>query len=217
MSSRLATKYLSRANRNWSSRSRLTSQRTKSRILQPLYVQAVSMVSSSATRQFGAHQALQIVRFCAIITFYSALTSRHVGRTANQYEVAGLSGPPLKPYSLATLKSLRALLPPWIPIFGCGGIASGADALEYARAGATAVQLYTSFGFEGVGAPRRIKDELTEALRKEGTTWAAVVKKAVAEKSLRVASERPKESTVKQLIEEAEELKTLLDKLGERM
>ena len=104
------------------------------------------------------------------------------GSPANQYEVGGLSGVPLKQYSLATLRTLRGLLPATIPIFGCGGISSGADALEYARAGATAVQLYTSFGFEGVGVPRRVKDELVEALRKEGTTWAEVVKKAVAEK-----------------------------------
>ena len=140
---------------------------------------------------------------------------------ANQYEVGGLSGVPLKPYSLHALRTLRPLLPASIPIFGCGGISTGQDALDYARAGATAIQLYTVFGFEGVGAPRRIKDELTDLLKKEGTTWAEVVKKAVAEKSLKEVSPRAPvrsgEQTVKQLIEEAKELDGLLDKLGERM
>ena len=130
--------------------------------------------------------------------------------------MGGLSGTPLKPLSLATLRCLRALLPGSVPIFGCGGISSGEDALEYARAGATAVQLYTCFGFEGVGAPRRIKDELTALLRKEGTTWSAVVKKAVKEKSLPVPV-KAGEGTVAQLIEEAQELNSLLDKLGERI
>lgn len=128
-----------------------------------------------------------------------------------------MSGPPLKPYTLATLRALRSRLPANIPIFGCGGITSGADALEYARAGAAAVQLYTCFGFEGVGVPRRIKDELVDALRKEGTTWRAVVKKAVQEKSLKEQANEVKgdgNQTVKQLIEEAEELRVLLDKLG---
>ncbi len=140
--------------------------------------------------------------------------------TANQVEVGGLSGIPLKPYSLATLRSLRPLLPASIPIFGCGGISSGADALEYAKAGATAVQLYTSFGFDGAGTPRRIKDELVNELKKEGTTWAEVTRKAIAEKSLK--EEPPVEpveagkGTVEMLVAEAKELGRLLDTFGER-
>ena len=90
-----------------------------------------------------------------------------------------MSGTPLKPFTLATLRALRPLLPASIPIFGCGGISSGADALEYAKEGATAVQLYTSFGYDGVGTCRRIKDELVDLLKQEGTTWAELVKKSV--------------------------------------
>lgn len=116
---------------------------------------------------------------------------------------------------------LRSLLPASIPIFGCGGISSGADALEYARAGAAAVQVYTSFGYEGVGTCRRIKDELVEELKKEGTTWAEVVSKATTEKSFKEepAPEpvKPGEGTVAQLVEEAEELKKLLDTFGDSL
>ncbi|KAF7790179.1 hypothetical protein EIP86_001131 [Pleurotus ostreatoroseus] len=154
---------------------------------------------------------------------YSLLSQsndRHLTRhsAVNQYEVGGLSGTPLKPYSLAAVKALRPLLPASIPIFGCGGISTGEDALEYARAGATAVQLYTSFGFEGVGTCRRIKDEITDTLKKEGTTWAEVVRKAVQEKSLKeVEPVRPGEGSVAQLIAEAEELKALVDRLGESL
>ncbi|KAI0690219.1 dihydroorotate dehydrogenase [Cytidiella melzeri] len=140
---------------------------------------------------------------------------------ANKVEVGGLSGPPLKPYSLAAVRTLRTQLPAEVPIFGCGGITSGADALEYARAGATAVQLYTSFGYDGVGTCRRIKDELAEELRKEGTTWAEVVSRAVAEKSYKQAPLSqpvlPGEGSVGQLIQEAEELRKLLDSLGDRL
>ena len=49
-------------------------------------------------------------------------------------------------YSLQALKTLRARLPSSIPLIGRGGILSGTDALEYARAGASLVQVYTSFG-----------------------------------------------------------------------
>ena len=92
--------------------------------------------------------------------------------------------------------------------------------MEYAKAGATAVQVYTSFSYDGVGACRRIKDELVEELKKEGTTWMEVVDKAIGEKSLKEEEQpkpvKPGEGTVAQLIEEAEELTKLLDKLGDK-
>ncbi|KAI0629103.1 dihydroorotate dehydrogenase [Trametes polyzona] len=144
----------------------------------------------------------------------------------NKVEQGGLSGPPLKPYALATLRTLRSQLPASIPLIGCGGISSGADAFEFARAGASAVQLYTSFGYGGVGIPREVKDELTALLRKEGKTWTQVVQESVAQLSLKDAPPAPasqaeeesvREPSVKLLVEEAEELKRLLDGLGERM
>lgn len=137
---------------------------------------------------------------------------------ANRIEAGGLSGIPLKPFTLATLRALRPLLPASVPIFGCGGIGTGADALEYAREGCTAVQLYTSFGYDGVGTPRRIKDELAALLKAEGTTWSQVVGQAVQEKSWKEppppAPVRPEEVTVEQLVAEAEELKRLIDEFA---
>ncbi|CUA69201.1 dihydroorotate oxidase [Rhizoctonia solani] len=100
-------------------------------------------------------------------------------RSASAQEIGGLSGPPLFPLSLKALKILRAHLPASIPIIGCGGISSGADALEFARAGASSVQLYTAFGYTGVGTARRIKDELTDELKRLGTTWEHIVHEAV--------------------------------------
>ncbi|EPT01269.1 hypothetical protein FOMPIDRAFT_1023363 [Fomitopsis schrenkii] len=142
----------------------------------------------------------------------------------NKLETGGLSGPPLKLYTLNTLRTLRALLPESIPLIGCGGISSGADALEYARAGAAAVQVYTRFAYEGVGACRRIKDEIAAALAKENTTWSEVVRKAVAEKALRDSVVDGASTTdvgagmgVEQLMREAEELMRLADELGKRM
>jgi dihydroorotate dehydrogenase len=62
---------------------------------------------------------------------------------------------------------------------------TGADALEYAKAGASLVQVYTGFGYDGAGTCRRIKDELLEALRREGLSWGEVVQMAVRETSLK--------------------------------
>lgn len=137
---------------------------------------------------------------------------------ANKTEIGGLSGPPLKPLSLAALRTLRAHLPPSIALIGSGGISTGADALEFARAGASFVQIYTAFGYDGPGTARRIKDEIAAQLRKEGTTWEKVVAKGVKEFAgtaiIGEGEKKEGESGVKQLIEEAEHLKGLLDKLA---
>lgn len=76
------------------------------------------------------------------------------------------------------------------------------------------VQVYTGFGYDGVGACRRIKDQLVVALTEEGTTWGGVVKKAVDELSWK---EPVNEGTVIQLVSEAEELKEYLEKLEHKM
>jgi dihydroorotate dehydrogenase len=62
-----------------------------------------------------------------------------------------------------------------IPIIGCGGIASGADAIQFAKAGASVIQIYTSFGYQGPGIVYKIKEEAAEILERSGTTWAEIV------------------------------------------
>lgn len=134
--------------------------------------------------------------------------------TANKIQQGGLSGSPLKPLSLKALKTLRTHLPSEIPLIGCGGISSGSDALDYAKSGATFVQVYTGFGYDGAGACRRIKDELTDLLKAEGTSWMGVVKRATEELSFKQEEDKGDVGT---LIKEAEELKRLLDTFGERI
>ena len=137
--------------------------------------------------------------------------------TDNQSEVGGLSGKPIKPYSLKALQILRAHLPASVPLIGCGGISTGKDALDYAKAGACMVQIFTSFGYDGVGTCRRIKDQLVDELVKEGKTWGQVVDEAVGKLSLKeVQSQEPKKNNVQELILEAQELKALLDQHGQR-
>jgi dihydroorotate dehydrogenase len=147
----------------------------------------------------------------AIHPSYFILTSQL--STANRAEQGGLSGAPLQPLSLKVVRDLRKRLPAHVPIIGCGGISSGADALAFARAGASYVQLYTVFGYDGAGACRRIKDELTEELARRNTTWRSVVEQAVRENAA-----APSESVgVQQLIRQAEELHVVLNELAERM
>lgn len=131
--------------------------------------------------------------------------------------MGGLSGPPIKPLSLKALRILRGHLPASTPLIGCGGISTGADALEFAKAGASMVQVYTGFGYDGVGTCRRIKDQLVDELGREGKTWSEVVNEAVDKLSLKEPTETDQTSAISLLIAEAHELKTMLDKLGDKM
>jgi len=67
----------------------------------------------------------------------------------------GLSGRPLQQRSTEVIRFLREHLERDIPIIGVGGIMSVADAIEKLEAGATLLQVYTGFIYEG---PRLIKN-----------------------------------------------------------
>nr|CAG4637134.1 EOG090X08P9 [Ceriodaphnia reticulata]SVE73024.1 EOG090X08P9 [Ceriodaphnia reticulata] len=83
-------------------------------------------------------------------------------------EAGGLSGQPLKDISTRCIRDFYRLTGGRIPIIGVGGVASGQDAYEKILAGASLVQLYTSFAFQGPPVVRRIKRELDEILRSNG-------------------------------------------------
>ena len=53
-------------------------------------------------------------------------------------------------------------------MIGAGGVFTGADALTKIRAGASLVQLYTSFAYHGPALLPRLKRELADALREAG-------------------------------------------------
>jgi dihydroorotate dehydrogenase len=83
-------------------------------------------------------------------------------------EAGGLSGKPLMEPSTKVLHDLYKLTGGKITLVGCGGIASGEDAYAKIRAGASLVQLYTAFAFEGPPLIPRIKRELEECLARDG-------------------------------------------------
>ncbi|ORZ30382.1 hypothetical protein BCR44DRAFT_1493895 [Catenaria anguillulae PL171] len=90
-------------------------------------------------------------------------------------QAGGLSGAPVFPLGLRAVRIVRSEIGDKIPIIGCGGIASGKEALAYAAAGARAVQMYTSLVMDGPGAVAKTKDELAAYFEKHGLTWREVV------------------------------------------
>jgi dihydroorotate dehydrogenase len=98
------------------------------------------------------------------------LQSRHAR------EAGGLSGAPLFGPSTAMLREVARLVRGRLVLVGVGGVFSGRDALAKLRAGATLVQLYTSFALHGPALIPRLKRELLAALDADGfATVAAAV------------------------------------------
>jgi dihydroorotate dehydrogenase len=89
-------------------------------------------------------------------------------KSPEKNETGGLSGAPLLQPSTACLAALYRLTKGRIPLIGCGGVASGADAYAKIRAGASLVQVYSALVFQGLGLVGRIKRELAAALRSDG-------------------------------------------------
>jgi dihydroorotate dehydrogenase len=91
-----------------------------------------------------------------------ALIGRH------RHEPGGLSGPPLAPRSAEQLGRFFRLTAGRLPLVGVGGIASGADAYQRIRAGASVLQLYTALVYQGPGVIRRLLGELDRRLAEAG-------------------------------------------------
>lgn len=81
-------------------------------------------------------------------------------------EIGGLSGKPLTRSSTDVIRFLAQKSHRAFPIIGVGGIHTVADALEKLDAGATLVQLYTGFIYEG---PKLVKD-INKAILKRRST-----------------------------------------------
>jgi len=76
----------------------------------------------------------------------------------------GLSGKPLTKRSTEVIRYLHQKSGGAFPIIGVGGIHSPEDALEKIAAGASLIQLYTGFIYEGPGLLRQIKRALAKSL-----------------------------------------------------
>jgi len=83
-------------------------------------------------------------------------------------EAGGLSGRPLRPRALEVLRRLRATAGPALPLIGVGGIDSAEASWERIAAGASLVQLYTGWIYEGPVLVPAILDGLTSQLDRHG-------------------------------------------------
>ncbi|ETN70857.1 dihydroorotate oxidase [Necator americanus] len=101
----------------------------------------------------------------------SATTNRpNTLKSENKAEAGELSGAPLRHISTECVREMYRLTEGRVPIVGCGGVLSGADAYEKIRAGASVVQLYSAIAFYGFPVVGKMKRELVELLLRDGYT-----------------------------------------------
>ncbi|MCU4742683.1 quinone-dependent dihydroorotate dehydrogenase [Natronoglomus mannanivorans] len=95
-------------------------------------------------------------------------TAREGLVSANQQEWGGLSGKPLTERSTGVIRTLAEYTDGELPIIGVGGVDSAESAYAKIRAGASLVQLYTGFVYNGPTTAREINRGLVELLYRDG-------------------------------------------------
>ena len=113
-------------------------------------------------------ERVQIDGIIATNTTVSRANLRTDAKRVAAFGEGGLSGKPLKDRATRTIAELYQLTGGRIPLIGVGGIFTAEDAWEKIAAGASLVQLYTGFIYQGPRIAREINEGLAEILAREG-------------------------------------------------
>jgi dihydroorotate dehydrogenase len=105
------------------------------------------------------------------------LENRRLPQTGNTLaqEAGGLSGAPLRGRALEVIRRLRATAGPALPLIGVGGIDSPEAAWERITAGASLIQLYTGWIYQGPGLVPAILEGLGDQLDRHGCSHLSEV------------------------------------------
>jgi len=103
-------------------------------------------------------EIIELVKITSIDGVIASNTSiaRDKLLSENKKEMGGLSGNPITEKSTEVIRYLHSNSNGSFPIIGVGGIHSEKDALDKLNAGASLVQLYTGFIYEGPGLVKRL-------------------------------------------------------------
>lgn len=91
--------------------------------------------------------------------------SREGLQSENKTETGGMSGKPLRSRSTEVIRFLSEKSNKAFPIIGVGGIHSPEDAIEKLEAGASLIQLYTGFIYEGPALIKAINKKILERMQ----------------------------------------------------
>ncbi|MFP4221770.1 MAG: quinone-dependent dihydroorotate dehydrogenase [Phormidium sp.] len=88
--------------------------------------------------------------------------------TSLQDEAGGISGAPLKSRSTEVIREIWHYTQGKLPIIGTGGVASAEDAWEKITAGASLLEIYTGWIYQGPEMPKQILSGLISKLEQQG-------------------------------------------------
>ena len=94
--------------------------------------------------------------FDGVIATNTTLSREAVANHPHAMEIGGLSGQPLADRSVEVVRQLRNVLPKDMALVGVGGISTESQARDMLRAGAQALQIYTSFIYNGTKIVRKL-------------------------------------------------------------
>ena len=109
---------------------------------------------------------VNITKIAGVIATNTTI-SREGLQSENKVETGGLSGKPLTNRSTEVIRFLSEKSNKSFPIIGVGGIHSAQDAIDKLEAGASLIQLYTGFIYEGPALVKAINKKILERLTNE--------------------------------------------------
>jgi dihydroorotate dehydrogenase len=114
-------------------------------------------------------QLLDIIDIVAITKIAGVIATnttiaRNGLQSPNKIEIGGLSGKPLTKRATEVIRFLSEKSNKTFPIIGVGGIHSAEEAIEKLEAGASLIQLYTGFIYEGPALVKAINQKILERL-----------------------------------------------------
>ncbi len=113
----------------------------------PLMLKVAPDLSSDDVAQIA--EQVVACAFDGVIATNTTLSREAVAEHPHAMEIGGLSGQPLADRSVEVVRQLRSILPEGIALVGVGGISSENQARDTLKAGAQALQIYTSFIYQG--------------------------------------------------------------------
>jgi len=81
-------------------------------------------------------------------------------------KIGGLSGPAVKPIAVRCVYEVYEAVN--VPVIGCGGVSTWRDTVEFMLAGASAVQVGTAIGSQGLGVFKSITRGIDAYVRRKG-------------------------------------------------
>ncbi len=102
----------------------------------------------------------------AINTLKAMKIEPEIGKPVLRNVYGGLSGPAIKPVGVMCVFEISREVK--IPVIGVGGITTGADAIEYFMAGASAIQIGSGVHYRGIDVFKKVNAEIIKFMEAHG-------------------------------------------------